>query len=163
MNGWVALLGAAVAAVILIVVGTFGAFIATGRITPFPEATQSAPTVPEEPGVIDTAYTVLILNGTPDSGLEARIRDTIINAGWNGSDVYAGPSGDTGFELTTIYYVTDADEPAARGLAEVIGGADLIQSDHYANPDDPEDRQLTLVLGLDRSTVQPEPEETVED
>ena len=162
MNGWVALLSAAVAVAVLVVVGTFAAFLATGRITLFPESSQSVAPEPEDTGVVDTSYSVLILNGTPDEGLEARMRDSIINAGWSGSDVFAGTSGNTDFELTTIYYVSDADEAAARGLASVIGGADLVQDDYYADPDDPDDRPLTIVIGLDRSTVQPEGEDPVE-
>lgn len=162
MSGWVALLWAAVAAAILVVVGTFAVFVVTGRITPFPDAVQTTVPEPDDLGVVDTSFTVLILNGTPEEGVDARMRDDIVNAGWSGADVFAGPSGTTDFSTTTIYYVNDDDEEAALGLAGVIGGAELAQSDHYANPDDPEDRQLTIVIGLDRSGAQPEPEETSE-
>ncbi len=156
MNGWIALLWAATATLILVIVGTFAAMVFTGRITLFPDAPPAATTEPEDPGVIDTDYLVLILNGTPDTGLDARFRDLVVNEGWSGADVFAGPSGTTSFRTTTIYYSSEADEPAARGLARVIGGAVLEEDDYYANSDDPESKQLTIVIGLDRSTVLPE-------
>lgn len=157
MNGWVMLLWAFVGTLILVTAGTFGALLYTGRINPFPEAAPTVTQEPEDPGVLDTEYTVLILNGTPDTGLDARFRDTVVNAGWNGADVFAGPSGTTEFSLTTIYYVNEADLPAARGLARVIGGAQLEMSDYYAPAsDDPDAKQLTIVIGLDRSTVLPD-------
>ncbi len=159
MNGWVALMWALAATAILVTAGVFGALVYTKRINPFPEAIPTVEPEIEDPGIIDTAYTVLILNGTPDTGLDARFRDQVVNAGWSGADVFAGPSGTTGFTTTTIYYATDADEPAARGLARVIGGAHLVQDDYYVTADDPEVKQLTIVIGLDRSTVLPDPDD----
>jgi hypothetical protein len=54
-----------------------------------------------------------------------------------------------------VFYATEADEAAALGLAEVVGGAQVEQNAQYIQEDDPaterdESRLLTVVLGLDR-------------
>ena len=58
---------------------------------------------------------------------------------------------------TTVYYAFPEDEGAARGLAGVIGGAEVAQSDRYQPTDDPnttddesQAKQLAVVIGLDR-------------
>ena len=67
----------------------------------------------------------------------------------------ASEAGSTDFPETTVYYYLPTDEAAAAGLAEVIGGAKLEQSDVYQPADDPEARQLTVVIGLDRTATPP--------
>lgn len=163
MNGWVVLLWAVVAAAILIVAGTFASLVFTGRIALFPDAAPALTPAPEETGVVDTSYGILILNGTAATGLDAQVRDAVINAGWDGNDVIAGSSATTDFSATTVYYQSDADRPAAIGLADVIGGAELIESDHYADPNDPDARQLTIVIGLDSASAAPAPAQTESD
>lgn len=150
MSGPLVLLWAGVAALILIVVGTFAVLLASGRITPFPGSEGSSTAQPDQGTTLETDYAVLILNGTAEEGLDASLRETIIGAGWDEEDVWTGPSSETDFESTTIFFEAEADEDAARGLAAVIGGAELVRSDFYADPDDPDDRQLTVVIGLDR-------------
>ncbi len=49
-----------------------------------------------------------------------------------------------------MYYLVPEDEAAAAGLAGVIGGASVEQSEVY-QPADPSQRQLTVVIGLDRT------------
>lgn len=153
LNAWVALLWASVAAIILIIGGTFAMFVFSGRIVLFPEASQTQTTAPEDEGVLDVTFPVLILNGTPDTGLEQRTRDTLVNVGWSGTDVEAGTSGVTDFPTTTVYYLLEDDEQAALGLANLLGGADIAQSDHYSDPAKPDQRVLTVVLGLDGQAV----------
>jgi hypothetical protein len=160
MNGWVVLLWSFVAALILIVAGIFTALVVMGRITLFPEAVPSAEPTPEVTGVVDTTYSVLILNATGEEGLDVQMRDTIINGGWAADTVIYGSAGSQDFADTTIYYVAEADELAAIGLADLIGGAQVEQSDFYADPSDPEQKQLVIVIGLDRSSSAPEPTET---
>lgn len=154
MNGWVVLLWSFVSALVLIVVGIFVALMLMGRITLFPEAEPSAPPTPEVTGVVDTTYSVLVLNATEEDGLEAPVRDSIINSGWAADMVLSGTAGSR--DDTTIYYVADADELAAIGLADVIGGAEIAQDDFYADPNNPDQKQLVVVIGADRSTVAPE-------
>lgn len=156
MNGWVVLLWSFVAALVLIIAGIFGSLVVMGRISLFPEAAPSIVPTPEETGVIDPAYSVMILNATPDEGLDAQMSDAIVNAGWAADTVFASDSESQDFATTTVYYVAPEDELAAIGLAGVIGGAEVRQSDFYAELNDTGAKQLTIVIGLDRSTSAPE-------
>ncbi|MFJ4222618.1 LytR C-terminal domain-containing protein [Microbacterium sp. NPDC089695] len=161
MNGWIVLLWSFVAALVLIIGGIFGSLVVMGRISLFPEAVPTATPTPEETGVIDTTYSVLILNATADEGLDEQMRDTLINSGWAADIVFASDSTSQDFSTTTVYYVADEDELAAIGLAGLIGGADVQQSDFYAAMNDTDQKQLTVVIGLDRSANPPaSPEET---
>lgn len=159
MNGWVVLLWSFVAALVLIVVGIFVALVMMGRITLFPAAEPSDAPTPEVTGVVDTSYSVLVLNATPESGLDVQLRDTLLNNGWAAGSVSYGAAGAQDFEDTTIYYAAEADELAAIGLSDVIGGAQVEQNDFYSDPNNPEQKQLVVVIGLDRSSVTPEPED----
>lgn len=160
MNGWVVLLWSFVTALVLIVVGIFVALMMMGRITLFPSAEPTIEPAPEQTGVVDTSYSVLVLNATPESGLEAQLRETLINEQWPDDLISYGAAGTQDFADTTVYYVSEADELAAIGLADLIGGAQIEQSDYYADPNDPEQRQLVVVIGLDRSSIEPESEQT---
>lgn len=156
MNGWVVLLWSFVAALVLIIAGIFGALVVMGRITPFPEAAPSSVPTPVETGVIDTAFSVMILNATPDEGLDDQMRDDLVNNGWPADIVYASDSASADFTTTTIYYVEEDDELAAIGLAGLIGGAEVEQSDFYADLNEGEGEQLVIVIGLDRTDAAPE-------
>lgn len=161
MNGWVVLLWSFVAALVLIIAGIFGSLVVMGRVSLFPEAVPTSVPTPEETGVIDTAFSVMILNATPDDGLDDQMRDVLINNGWAGETVYASDSASADFATTTVYYVEDDDELAALGLAGLIGGADVQQSDFYAQLNETESEQLVVVIGLDRTDAAPEtPAET---
>lgn len=161
MNGWVVLLWSFVAALVLIIAGIFGSLVVMGRISLFPEAVPSSAPTPEETGVVDTTISVLILNGTPDEGLDTQMRDTLINSGWAADNVFAGDSSSQDFAATTVFYVNDVDELAAIGLANLLGGAAVQQSDYYSGQTEEGLTQFTVVIGLDRSTTAPEtPAET---
>ncbi|PJI51863.1 hypothetical protein CTI14_52195 [Methylobacterium radiotolerans] len=54
------------------------------------------------------------------------------------------------------YYVSAEDEEAAKGLAGVIGGAEVQQSDYYAGQTEDGQKQLTIVIGVDRAASAPE-------
>ena len=159
MRPGIVLLWAIVATVILIGAGIFGTLIASGRIALFPESAPTASATSTPGAVVDTTHNVLVLNATPEMGLAGTVRDLVIDSGWPESSVYAGDAGSADFEVTTIYYATRDEEPAARGLAQVIGGAELALNDTYQPLDDPATvadesavRWLTVVVGLDRVT-----------
>lgn len=84
------------------------------------------------------------------------MRDTLINAGWAAATVLASDSASDDFETTTVYYVSAEDEEAAKGLAGVIGGAEVQQSDYYAGQTEDGQKQLTIVIGVDRAASVPE-------
>ncbi len=161
MNGWIVLLWSFVAALVLIIAGIFGSLVVMGRITLFPEAAPSATPAPVETGVIDTTYSVMILNASPDDGLDDQMRDVLINNGWAADIVFATDSASQDFATTTVYYVAAEDELAAIGLANLVGGAEVEQSDFYADLNDTEQKQLTVVIGVDRTADAPStPEQT---
>lgn len=162
MRVGVIVMWSAIATIVLVAVGVFGTLLATGRIPlggdEGPAPVADAPAV--EP-VVDTSYSVLVLNATGEPGLAGATSDTIIAAGWSAEDIIAGEAGSEDFPTTTVYYPTAADEAAARGLAEAIGGAEVALNDSYQPTDDPETadvdesaaNQLVVVIGLDRVTA----------
>lgn len=156
MNGWIVLLWSFVAALILIIAGIFGSLVVMDRISLFPDAGPSAAPTPVETGVVDTSISVMILNGTPDEGLDTQMRDTLINNGWAAGSVFAGDSSSQDFAETTVFYVDEADELAAIGLANLLGGAGVQQSDYYSGQTEEGQKQFTVVIGLDRSTSVPQ-------
>lgn len=159
MNGWIVLLWSFVAALVLIVIGIFVALVLMGRINLFPTAEPTAVPTPEVTGVVDTTYSVLVLNASGEENLDVQLQETIVNSGWSADSVSYGPAGSQDFADTTVYYVSEADELAAIGLADVIGGAEVVQDDFYADPNNPGQKQLVIVIGTDRATVAPESEE----
>lgn len=157
LRGGAVLLWASLATVALIGLGIFGTLLATGRISIAPSPTATVTVAPTAEAVLDTSYTVLVLNATPQAGLAGAMRDEIIAAGWSGDDVTAGEAGSEDFETTTIYYALPEDEGAARGLAEVLGGVPVELSQAYQPVDDEATdadesvlKQLVVVIGLDR-------------
>jgi hypothetical protein len=155
MRGWVVLLWAALATVVLIALGIFGTLLLSGRIVLFPAPEPTVAPLPIVTPVVDTTYEVLVLNATPEQGLATQLKDIVVAAGWAEEMVLASEAGSTDFAETTIYYYLPTDEAAAAGLAETIGGAKLEQSDVYQPADDPEAKQLTIVIGLDRTANPP--------
>jgi len=155
MRGGVVLLWAALATIVLVALGIFGTLLGTGRIVLFPTPEPTITPLPIVTPVIDPAYEVLILNATPEPGLATQLKATVVQAGWAEDTVLASEAGSTDFPETTIYYYLPTDEAAAAGLAEVIGGANLEQSDVYQPADDPEAKQLAIVIGLDRTATPP--------
>jgi hypothetical protein len=154
MRAWLVLLWAVVATIVLITIGIFGTLIASGRIELFPAPVPVAtPQATVEP-VVDTTYDVVILNATPEEGLATQLKDVLVEAGWPTDNVTAGEAGSQDFPETTVFYLAPEDEAAAAGLAGVIGGAKIAQSDVY-QPADAESKQLTIVIGLDRTAAPP--------
>ncbi|MFT4136505.1 LytR C-terminal domain-containing protein [Microbacterium sp.] len=154
----VVLLWAAAATIVLTGAGIFGTLVATGRVALFPATVPSvAPVETPDALVVDTSYSVLVLNATPQEGAGDAMRDLVIAAGWSEESVYAGDAGSEDFPATTVFYADPDDEGAARALAQAIGGAQLTLSDVYQPADDPdaegEQKQLTIVVGLDRTTT----------
>jgi len=164
LRGWIVFLWAAIATLVLIIAGIFATLVVSGRISLGPDDAP-APIVsaePTTPAVVDTSYSVVVLNGTPDNGLAAAARDQIVAAGWSGDTVETGNSDSTDFADTTIYYRLASDEAAAEGLAQTIGGAQIAQSDFLQPTDDPNTpddesdvKRLIVVIGLDRAPGQP--------
>lgn len=156
MNGWVVLLWSFVAALVLIVGGIFASLLVMGRITLFPEETPTAIPTAEATGVLDPTYSVMILNATGEAGLEAQMRDQLVNSGWTPESVLSGSAGAQDFPDTTVYYILEEDQLAALGVADLLGASSVVQSDYYADPNNPALKQLTVVIGSDLMTTAPD-------
>ncbi|SIT70047.1 LytR C-terminal domain-containing protein [Microbacterium sp. RU33B] len=153
MRGWVVFLWAALATVVLIAVGIFGTLLASGRVVLFPTPSPTATPAPVVTPVVDTSYSVMVLNATPESGLATQMKDVVVAAGWLTDTVTASDAGSEDFAETTVYYAYPEDEAAALGLAQVIGGAAIAQTDVYQPIDTPDAKLLTIVIGLDRTAA----------
>jgi len=152
MNALVVLLWSAAVALVLIVIGIFVALVMMGRITLFSSDEGGSP---QDPGVVaklDTSYRVLILNATHEEGLSDAVRQQLLGEGWAAADVFGSDGSSQEFAETTVFYVDAADEAAALGVAQVLGDAQVEQSDFYAALNDSDRKQLTVVIGLDRGT-----------
>ena len=153
MRGGIVLLWSVLATIALVAIGVFGTLIATGRVTLFPALAPSptAAVVGTAEPVLDTAYKVTVLNATSQSGLAGSMADELVAAGWAADDVTAGEAGSE-FATTTVFYSDVADEGAARGLAQAIGGAAVELSDAYTGlAGDESVKQLVVVIGTDRT------------
>jgi hypothetical protein len=92
---------------------------------------------------------VLVLNATGEPDKATLAKDELVQAGWDPEKVSPGEAGST-YPTTTVYYTLPEDAAAAAGLAGVVGGAVVRQSDEYQSTTDPDVQQLTVVLGTDR-------------
>lgn len=152
----VIVLWSVVATVAIVAGGVLATMFATGRLdfAPRTESTSTSQVVAPE---VDTSYQVLVLNATPDAALGAAVRDDVIDAGWAEADVEESNASSDDFPTTTVYYGAPADEGAARGLADAIGGAAVSLDDTYQVVAPPETAsaggeprsQLVVVVGLD--------------
>lgn len=139
-----------IATVVLIAVGVLGTLWAGGQLGGSAAPTSRPTSVVTADPVLDTSYTVLVLNATPEQGLGTQMSADVVAAGWSEDDVTAGDAGSHDFEKTTVFYASADDEGAARGLAEAIGGAGIELSEAYQE-DDATLKQLVIVVGLDRA------------
>ncbi|QOC24889.1 MULTISPECIES: LytR C-terminal domain-containing protein [Microbacterium] len=152
MRGGVVVLWSVIAIVVLVAVGIFGTLVATGRVTLFPTPSATPTPIATAEPVVDTSFKVTVLNATTQSGLAGALAQTIVAAGWAADDVTAGDAGSTGFQTTTVFYSDPAEEGAARGLAQVIGGATVSLSDAYAGLAGGDGSTLlVVVIGADRT------------
>jgi hypothetical protein len=159
-RGWRAFAWAAVATVLLVVVGIVGLQLITNRLdldAVFPQSEESAPaseapsTPAPAPAVVDPEATVTVLNGTSTSGLAARAVEQLAAAGWSQNIAYSNADDDS-VESTTVYYNDPSQEGAARGLAEGLGVGSISLSDDFLIPVEEGEEpilQLVVVLGSD--------------
>jgi hypothetical protein len=142
---------AALATVLLIGLGAVGTLWVSGRLGGTPSsAPTAAPTSTVTP-VLDTSYTVLVLNATGEPDKATLAKDQLVRAGYKPGQISPGEAGST-YPTTTVYYALPEDAAAAAGLAKAVGGAAIAQNDEYQPAGDPEAQQLTLVLGTDRAS-----------
>ena len=130
--------------------GSSAAPVASVAPTPKPTATETAPapaptveTPPTPEPTVDPKLSVTVLNGTPGTGVAAAVGRKLTAAGWT-----VGDTGDADSEAvpkTTIYYADASLEPAARGIAASLPGAEISLSNAFAGTG----ASLTVVVGND--------------
>jgi hypothetical protein len=145
------------AVIVLTLAGVFISMIGSGRVVLFPPPTPTPTPEAIVVPVIDTSYSVLVLNATGERGSATAVKDLLVAAGWPPESVLPSQAG-SDFPTTTVYYPLPEDEAAALGVVDVIGGGSIEQSTAYLPVDDPGTtevdesavKQLTVVLGRDR-------------
>lgn len=145
-------LWSAVAVVVLVAVGIFSTLAVSGRLTPsapVATTTRAVTPTPTVTPVLDTSYSVLILNATGKAGLATATKAELVRAGWQPDLVSPGDAGSI-YPTTTVYYAVATDASAAAGLAKLVHAEAIVASDKYQPAGDPEAKQLTLVLGTGR-------------
>ncbi|MEJ3403811.1 LytR C-terminal domain-containing protein [Rathayibacter sp. YIM 133350] len=149
-RGWVVLGWAALATVVLIVIGAVGIlWLNNGLDIETPLTTSSAtPTASGAPAAApttDPSVSVTVLNGTTTEGLAGTVADILRGQGWNVGATSNADSSD--IAKTRVYYADAGLEGAARGAAAALPGADVALSQDFAQTG----AQLVVVIGTDYS------------
>lgn len=108
-------------------------------IAPKPTATEEA-VAP----ALDPEATVAVLNGTQIEDLGANVDQTVTAEEW-GVILFSGNAATPDVTESAVMYRDPADEAAALGLAEKLGGLPTYQTDEYGEYD----ARLIVVLGSD--------------
>lgn len=155
-RGWVAfwwalgttLLLIGIGVVILVTLTNRLSFTIPGVPTDAATTTSEVEAVPTAVPTVDPALSVTVLNGTPDSDLASSVTGILTGAGW---DVGSTQESDAdGVESTVVYYSDPAVEGAARGVAEILPGSDVLFSDDFAETG----ASITVVVGNDYLAAQ---------
>lgn len=155
-GGWIGFAVAVVATAALVVAGLFGVSLLNPSFE-VPFIPQETETPTETPTVIVTAepvtdpasvdpehlaqLSITVLNGTPTSGLANVAGDQLVAAGWPDPSRAAASANDE--EFSVIYYADADDEGIARGLMQLLGAAEVQQSDAFPAA------KITIVIGAD--------------
>jgi hypothetical protein len=154
-RGWIALLWAVVATVVLIAGGLTVLSLITNRGNPFtsqyvatPSVTPSATasSTPTAEPKVDPDIPLTILNGTTTAQLANQVGDKLVAEGWNGAEEGIGSrlnASENTVDKTVVYYSDPANEGAARALvASLKVGEVRLSNDYPASP-------ITVLLGSD--------------
>ena len=157
-RGWIAFAWAALATLVLILVGIVGLRTFVGMeinipflsTTPAPEAVVPPTQTPTAEPVLDPssidparAITTSIYNGTTAAELQNTVGDALTAAGWT-IDARARAS-TSDVAVTTVYYSDPANEDVARGLVVALGIGEISLVPAETFPGNP----LNIVIGAD--------------
>ena len=107
-----------------------------------PAATPTA--TPTVQPTLDPSVTVIVLNGTTVEGLANQVGDLLAGQGWTVGSRSNASTQDV--PTSTVYYTDPAQEGAARGLSDALGGIPIQVSSTFAVPGQ---SRITIVLGAD--------------
>lgn len=116
-----------------------------GKLPTGSPTSTSAPAPSAVKAELDPEATIVLLDGTNANGDVAVRLDPIIAENSWGSVVSASPAASSDVEISAVFYSDPADEPAALGLAEKLGGLSAYQTSDY----DAYGARLVVLIGLD--------------
>ena len=105
---------------------------------PEPEPVEAITNPSEEEA---DGLTITILNGTDTTGLAARAGNLLDREGW--PEQTRTNADEQGVEDSLVAYESDDDEGLARGVAEILGIDEVVQTDNYPGA------RITVLLGAD--------------
>lgn len=105
---------------------------------PEPEVAEAITSPSEEQA---DGLTITILNGTDTSGLAARAGNLLDREGW--PEQTRTNADEKGVEDSLVAYEADDDEGLARGVAEILGISEVVQTENYPGA------RITVLLGAD--------------
>ncbi|MFZ4894612.1 LytR C-terminal domain-containing protein [Plantibacter sp. Mn2098] len=159
-RGWIAFLWAVIATLVLVGIGTWALFSLNSSVdffqgpskSPSSSASETPSATPEPVApVVDPEANILVLNGTPTSGLASEASTKLAGAGFTQSISTSDASTDT-VEKSGIYYQDPSQEGAARAISNALGGIPIEVSQQYAIPTEEGDTpmlRIVVVLGAD--------------
>lgn len=150
-RGWVPFWWALGTTLLLIGIGIVVLVTLTNRLSftipglPTDAATTppSAEVIPTAAPTVDPTLSVTVLNGTPDTDLAASVAEVLNNEGWGVGSTQQSDADDV--ESTYVYYSDAALEGAARGVATLLPGSEILRSDNFAETG----ASITVVVGND--------------
>lgn len=105
---------------------------------PEPEVAEAITSPSEEQA---DGLTITILNGTDTTGLAARAGNLLDREGWPKQT--RTNADEKGVEDSLVAYESDDDEGLARGVAEILGISEVVQTENYPGA------RITVLLGAD--------------
>lgn len=145
-RGWIGLLWAVIATVLLIALGLTVLSLITNREEEPPAPTPSVSTAPTASPKLDPNVPLTILNGTPVPELANQVGDKLVKEGWKGAVEGVGSrlsASSRDVKKTVVFYSDPANESAARALIASLGtGQVRLSNDYPASP-------ITILLGAD--------------
>jgi len=105
---------------------------------PEPEPVEAITNPSEEEA---DGLTITILNGTDTTGLAARAGNLLDREGW--PEQTRTNADEQGVEDSLVAYESEDDEGLARGVAEILGIDEVVQTDNYPGA------RITVLLGAD--------------
>jgi len=115
--------------------------------TPTPSETPPPPVVTDPAVAVERGLSIMVLNGTPVTGLQTTVGDELAAAGWPiGTRARAG---DADVLDTVVYYADEANADIARGLVEALGIGEARSVDPNVYPG----QSIVIVIGMDHPAV----------
>lgn len=141
---WQYLVAALVGVAVLTAAGIFAVQNIGSSVTEIFDGGSPAAPVEQVQAEVDPEATVAVLNGTTEEGLQDAVAEAIAEGEW-GTIGFTDIAATDDVAISAVFFATEADEPAALGLAKQLGGVSTYQSDDYAKYG----VQLVVLLGAD--------------